>query len=88
LEFTAEKNTLPTSRSGEIYFSPVSDLVTFEPLILEVHQDSSPTVQLTFELGYTIPINEYGISINATFSNNSTSTIRLERVVLYYVRGG
>lgn len=88
LKFTAEKNTLPTSRSGEIYFSPVSDLVTFEPLILEVHQDSSPTVQLTFELGYTIPIDDYGISINATFSNNSTSTIRLERVKLYYVRGG
>ena len=42
----------------KVYFSPVSDLVTFEPLMLEVYQDSSPTVQLTFELGYTIPIDE------------------------------
>jgi len=56
--------------------------------MLEIVQAPSSIEKLTFELGYTIPANEHGISINATFSNSSTSTIRLEKVILYYVRKG
>lgn len=84
LMFSALANDNIVSRSDVILLTPKNTVSGFTPVEIEVYQETSSLLLLSFVLNYTIPVNELGIIVDVIFTNNSAYTIRLEEVWLHY----
>jgi hypothetical protein len=78
--FSALANDNIVSRSDVILLTPKNTVSGFTPVEIEVYQETSSLLLLSFVLNYTIPVNELGIIVDVIFTNNSAYTIRLEEV--------